>query len=393
MKNNKILYIDNLRALIIVLMVAGHAVHPFKLDGGELCNFPDPSSLSFFNIISELGMTFRMPMLFFISGYMMAKTLYSKTASRAFIDRLHRLGIPLIFGLLTIAPLNVSIESHFQGQVFHSINDWGTFIYTTFMAGKLLNHLWFMPFLLLLNSITIVGYHAFSSRLQQVFNQLKSKHHMILCLMATVIFIYVFIIYAFYGRFHIFRLFPLMSFFAMPAMSNLMGYLLGIFTFEQNWLTKLPAKFHPKFYLLAIMAYCIAYLGWATEYYFPVQFYILMPFLYGVAVLTCGVLMLAFLFIFAQHKMNCVLPGFNLIRKHSYAIFLSHYPIVTLCQAASPHIALPAIVKFSFFIIFTLASSLLISILVLQKIPILNEALYGRKPTKKMPEFFKAQQA
>ena len=104
----RVLFIDQIKALMIALVIAGHVLNAFMLDSGFYgVHIPSGEShhplfggvaiwcMTFFN-------TFYMYMLFLISGYFVPRSVHKKGIRQYLNGRLLRLGIPFLAGLLII---------------------------------------------------------------------------------------------------------------------------------------------------------------------------------------------------------------------------------------------------------------------------------------------------
>ena len=113
--SERLYFIDNLRVLIISLVVAHHAGQPYGPTGGDWPLFnPERSPLlgPFFGV----NAAFFMGLLFLISGYFLPGAFDRKGVGTFLNDRLLRLGIPLLFiGLITFGPLTYFMDYTAQG--------------------------------------------------------------------------------------------------------------------------------------------------------------------------------------------------------------------------------------------------------------------------------------
>lgn len=106
----------------------------------------------------EYPMTFlnrwRMPLLFVISGMGIAFSLGRRSAGKFAAERIIRLFIPLIFGILVVIPPQVYIEQLVSGQFVGSYLDfWPTEAITG--ANWNWNHLWFIPYILVYSLVLL----------------------------------------------------------------------------------------------------------------------------------------------------------------------------------------------------------------------------------------------
>jgi hypothetical protein len=109
----------------------------------------------------EAGMLFvnqwRLPLLFLISGAAARFSLRRRTSGQFAIDRLKRLGIPLVFGMLVIVPPQVYYERLTQGATyktfFHYLPD---AFKGRYPEGNLSwHHLWYLAYVLVYALISV----------------------------------------------------------------------------------------------------------------------------------------------------------------------------------------------------------------------------------------------
>jgi surface polysaccharide O-acyltransferase-like enzyme len=110
MKQQRMLYVDNLRLLVIILVVCMHTAVTYSGLGGWYYKEGlqlDKASLIFFGVFQTFLQAFFMGTLFMLAGYYAAASLKSKGTSEFIHGRLIRLGIPTLFYMLVIHPLTV----------------------------------------------------------------------------------------------------------------------------------------------------------------------------------------------------------------------------------------------------------------------------------------------
>ena len=105
----RVLYFDQIRALMIALVIAVHVPIAFADSGWGWFGVQIPSGGSadpFFAVACGLFFyfcnTFFMYMLFLLSGYFVPRSVHKKGIARYLKDRFLRIGIPFLFGLLLI---------------------------------------------------------------------------------------------------------------------------------------------------------------------------------------------------------------------------------------------------------------------------------------------------
>jgi fucose 4-O-acetylase-like acetyltransferase len=104
---------DYLRAFVITLVLFVHAALAYTTSAFINSENPIESSNPVvneqrwigFDLIVALNETFSMSLLFFVSGIFVWQSLARKGAWKYFGDRLKRLGLPLVIGVMFLIPL------------------------------------------------------------------------------------------------------------------------------------------------------------------------------------------------------------------------------------------------------------------------------------------------
>lgn len=112
-KRERLLYIDNIRLLIIALVVVQHLAVTYSGIGSWYYKESaalDLASRIGFNFFESLIQSFSMGLLFLIAGYFVPKAYDSKGFQKFINDRMVRLGIPALVYMLIINPLMLYFE-------------------------------------------------------------------------------------------------------------------------------------------------------------------------------------------------------------------------------------------------------------------------------------------
>lgn len=136
----RLAFIDNLRVLVIAMVVAHHAGQPYGPTGGDWPIFnPTRAAIlgPFFTVNAAVGMG----LLFLVAGYFVPHA-YDRKGTRGFLkNRLVRLGVPLLVVSLVLAlPLVYAMEG--QGQPF------GPFL-ANYLRRPEVGHMWFVSYLII----------------------------------------------------------------------------------------------------------------------------------------------------------------------------------------------------------------------------------------------------
>jgi len=105
-------YIDNLRVFCIVIVVLIHSAVTYSCIGSWYYTEPQPMSVFeklFFFLFQSHAQGFSMSLFFFIAGYFIPDSLERKGVKTFILDRLKRLGIPVLVYILLIQPLCVKM--------------------------------------------------------------------------------------------------------------------------------------------------------------------------------------------------------------------------------------------------------------------------------------------
>jgi glucan biosynthesis protein C len=103
----RMFYIDNLRILLIILVISHHIAITYGAPGGWYYRDGEPGALGeiILTLFVAVNQSFFMGFFFMISGYFVPGSFDRKGAPRFLKDRAMRLGIPLVFYMAVIDPL------------------------------------------------------------------------------------------------------------------------------------------------------------------------------------------------------------------------------------------------------------------------------------------------
>ena len=175
---------DYLRAFIIILVLFVHASLAYTTSAFINSENPIASSNPVvneqrwigFDMIVALSETFSMPLLFFVSGIFVWQSLTRKGAWKYFGDRLKRLGLAFVIGVLFLIPL-----AYYPAQLeVGMISEKGT-SYVVFWLGMVRSGfgtagpLWFLWLLLAFNCLSTLLYRVIPLLGGVVRGQLKNS--------------------------------------------------------------------------------------------------------------------------------------------------------------------------------------------------------------------------
>lgn len=150
---DRIYFLDNLRTFMIFLVVLIHAGGVYENRGNWALFWivDDPATNSLSDILFSIIDIFVMPVIFFISGYMIPISLKNKSGYQFLKSKIKRLMIPWLIAVLTLIPLYKLIYLYSRGlpqEPWTTYFHWNCGIWSQ-------NWLWFLPVLFLFNLIYI----------------------------------------------------------------------------------------------------------------------------------------------------------------------------------------------------------------------------------------------
>lgn len=100
-------YADNLKVLLVVGVIVGHATMAWVDNDAWVLDEPPVHEplMSTLNLMALVGVLFAMPLFFVIAGQFTPRSLARKGPRRYIVDRVLRLGVPLVFYQLAFAPI------------------------------------------------------------------------------------------------------------------------------------------------------------------------------------------------------------------------------------------------------------------------------------------------
>jgi glucans biosynthesis protein C len=115
----RLAYLDNLKVLLVVGVIAVHSAITYGVDGSWYLEDYDSMadvSVAVLTIFVAVGFLFGLGAFFMIAGRLSGPALDRKGPARFVGDRLIRLGIPVVFYVLLIAPVMEYVKAREEGE-------------------------------------------------------------------------------------------------------------------------------------------------------------------------------------------------------------------------------------------------------------------------------------
>jgi surface polysaccharide O-acyltransferase-like enzyme len=160
---------DYLRTFAVVLVLCHHAVLAYTISA--FINFENPIATAspvvneqrwpIFDLIVAYNETFFMPLLFFISGMFVWQSLARKGARKYLGDRLTRLGLPFVIGVVFLIPLAYYPAQLQVGLINGVDSSYGAFWLEMVRSGfGTAGPLWFLWLLLAFDGLATLMYRV-----------------------------------------------------------------------------------------------------------------------------------------------------------------------------------------------------------------------------------------
>lgn len=153
LERSRLLFLDNLRAVLIMLVIAGHVAIVYGSAGSWVYTEPtqDMVAIIILSIFTATGQAFIMGLFFLIAGYLTPGSYDRKGAAAFEKGRLLRLGIPLLIYDLFINPFVGYVATGFPRPYWEFYSD-----YLLHFGGIGRGPLWFVEALLLFSSVYVI---------------------------------------------------------------------------------------------------------------------------------------------------------------------------------------------------------------------------------------------
>ena len=334
----RIAYIDQIKNFLTCLVVAHHAAQAYGPTGGVWV-VNDTQRASWLGQFFFINASYMMGLYFFISGYFMVFSVMRKSNKQFAVDRLKRLGIPLLFfTFLVFLPFNY-FSADTDQNVFRFFTD-TYFNHPPIATG----HLWFVASLLVYSFIYLAFFRRLFSRTHHENRPFKLRYVIIYIILLTIISSIVRLKFPI-DEWHTW-LIPI-EVAHLPQYLSL--FLIGACFNHYGWLDKLTSKMGLGFLFIAISAYL-------TREVLPttISNYWIMESL--IESLLCVGISIALLTFFRQYinQSNSLSLSFS---ANAYGVYLFHLLIVIALQVAILKWEINANIKF----IFVTVSAILLS--------------------------------
>lgn len=366
-------YIDNIRVLLTALVILHHTAITFGAPGSWYYKESADGLVSglLLTVFVSTNQAFFMGLFFFLSSYFIPSSYERKGPKKFIIDRFIRLGIPLVFYSLVIAPITnyLVIRLGYDEQI--SFADY----YTHRESWIDLGVLWFTAALLIFTILYAVT-RIVSRRQANVVTSPPNNN-------SILVFSLVLAIASFIVR----LVFPIGDTlsplgFQLAYFSQYISlFVIGIIAYNSNWLSFFTqaqgrrwlwfAMFlvvigFPAIYMLKLVTHSEieAFLGRFT----------IQSFVNSIWEQLLGISLIVAVLAIAKHKWSYQSSVMKGLARSAYVVYISHPMVLVLISLLFQHVVLASLLKF--LIIGTMSISISFALgFVITRIPLLNKVV------------------
>jgi len=346
--SKRIYFLDTLRSFVIFLVIFYHVtihyVTPFQLPMFVRNDFPKAYG-SFFGIIFMItnGPTLN-SIMFFIAGYFAVAPLIKNGAKHFFKDKLRRLGIPYVIGVIILTPLAQFIAYRSWGNSMNYFQYWfGEF----FKPQHYLQYqFWFLGVLLFFMIVWSLVFSVSKNKFEALeMKAAKPSRLFLICFIAITTGLYMAVEH-FYSAVNFTNLYVI-YFQTVMLLVYAAYFCLGIYAHKKDWF---KAGYKPKvfpwtmIYIVSILIYLITLITAIRNHsgHNPTIVRAVMDLSFNVSIFSALLMSLAF----CQKYGNGGTPFWRIISRSSYSAYCIHFLIVCFLIYASRNIPLPLFPKY-----------------------------------------------
>jgi len=230
-KSNRIHWLDNLRTVVIALVVLYHVGGVYE-GAGMWASFwivDDPDTISWVGIVGIIFDVMVMPIIFFVSGYLTPHSLETNTGWQYVKGKFKRLMIPWAIAVVTLIPIYKVIFLYSRGL---PQQHWSTYFHIT--NPNSMNWLWFLPLLFYFDI-----FYLLLTKLKINFKNLSLKWAV---LGASLLALASQVLIGNWRGFRSWTLTPVIDFENERVLLYLITFLLGVLCYQQKVFAEKPHK-------------------------------------------------------------------------------------------------------------------------------------------------------
>lgn len=351
-QRNRIYWMDNLRTIIIFLVVLYHVGGVYEAAGlwGWFWIIDDPATITWVGIVGIMFDIFMMPTMFFIAGYLTPPSLDKKSGWGFIKGKFKRLMIPWVIAVFTLIPLYKVIFLYSRGL---PQENWTSYLHFNTLNSQ--NWLWFLPLLFVFNLLYLVG-----DRLGIKLPKLSLAWMAVISFVLSLGFSYVIGIVA---GFRSWTLTPILDFENERLLAHFLFYIAGTMCYRRNLFAELPKSKTPY-----IVASSVAWLPLTGHIFvrlwpFFVPGFTITPLYQLLWFISFHLSSLVMVYVMVESfRMYVTKTGklWQALNRNSYGVYIIHVIMIGVFGLLLLNTNLPAVVKWLILVLSTYVGSNLI---------------------------------
>jgi len=354
-QGDRIHWLDNLRTITILLVVLYHVGGVYEAAGmwASFWIVDDPATISWVGIVGIIFDIMVMPIMFFISGYLIPASLKYKTGWEFVKGKFKRLMIPWAIAVFTLIPLYKVIFLYSRGL---PQEHWSTYSHITNPNSQ--NWLWFLPVLFAFDMLYLL--------LSKSNIKIPNISLKVAVIGASIIgFIYSFSVGGLIG-FRSWTLTPLIDFENERLLVYFMAFLLGTLCYQKNIFAEKPRN--KTLYTIASSIAWLPVTGhifariWPFFYPNPAEFSIT-PLYRLVWWLSFHLSLIVLVYVMIEsfwRYLDRTGKVWSELNRNSYGVYIIHVIMVGVFGTLLLNLDIPAVLKYLILIVSTYVGSNLI---------------------------------
>ncbi|AIF50828.1 acyltransferase family protein [Pelosinus sp. UFO1] len=370
---NRMYFLDNLRSLIILLVVAYHAALAYMVRGPQWYYVIDPQNDFFFNLFVIFNDVFVMPVMFLLAGFFAIRSLTRKGQLVFWQGKILRIVIPYFAGIIFLAPAINYIYFLSRFDTPPAYLDYWVNIF--FDLARQHAHLWFLGVLILFYLVLSLVYYFYKPLVSgEVKTSLPSIKFIIgFGLVTSIAF---FGVKQFFDDYTWIMVKHVLMFQPTRCILYSFYFALGIYAYHQQWFT--ACGYMPGIKIWGPIAIVLGsiYTQFRIMFWAKRELLIVMianDLLYSFFCLSAVFALVALFYRWMNYTSNML----NKLATNSYGIYFVHQPILMLLILAIRGYQINVFVKFLVVSVLTIALCIFVCEFILSKIPSL---IYRARP-------------
>lgn len=358
-QSDRLLFIDNLRILLCILVIAHHAGQAYGPGGWWYFTEPKDDRARVLGLFFVINRSFFMSLFFMVSGYFMPASFDRKGAARFVKDRLWRLGMPLLVFFFGIIPYMLWVYyHHFRpygpipfGEYYRDVYfgmapqppGWTGPSWPDLQFG----HLWFVEHLLIAALVYAAWRWWRNGPILRHDPQAPPPTHRLILVVSAAVALTTFVVRLVFPIDYWMGFLVIIQVMFADVPRDLTWFCIGVIAYRRNWLARLPDHIGRTWLRVGIGAavFCLitAPLGVFPFAGGGVNIGAILGPIWESLLCSGMCIGLAYLF---RKRLNHAGPLAKELAACTYAVYLFHVPVIVPLQYALGLVDLPCIVKF-----------------------------------------------